>query len=80
MRPFEEGEWVLLVSPEGEKEWISQVGRSFSTAEGTFDLKQLIGKVPGSPVQSHRGSRLYAFRPTPADWILRGVKRQTQVA
>lgn len=80
-KPFERGEWVLLIPPNPEKSqrWIVSVGEKFTTAEGTFDLSELVGQMPGSAVFSHRGHKLYAVRPTPSDWVLHAVKRQTQV-
>ncbi len=80
-KPFELGDWVLLVptDPEKQQRWIAKVGEKFSTAEGVFDLGSLVGKMPGATVESHLGQKLFAFRPTPADWVLHAVKRQTQV-
>ncbi|MFA0747836.1 MAG: hypothetical protein EORIYHIE_001705 [Candidatus Fervidibacter sp.] len=80
-KPFEHGEWVLLIPPDPEKpqRWIVRVGEKFSTAGGIFDLSQLVGQLPGTVVESHLGQKLLAFRPTPSDWVLHAVKRQTQV-
>lgn len=80
-KPFEVGEWVLLIptDPEKPQRWIARVGEKFSTADGVFDLTDLVGKLPGSVVKSHLGHQLLAFRPTPSDWVLHAVKRQTQV-
>jgi len=80
-KPFEAGEWVLLVptDPEKPQRWIARVGEKFSTAGGVFDLSELVGQFPGSSVKSHLGHQLFAFRPTPSDWVLHAVKRQTQV-
>ncbi len=80
MNSFKDGDWVLLVTTDGAKTWISRVGTRFTTAQGTFDLNDLIGKSPGCSVISHRGYRLYAFRPTPSEFLLRGLERQTSVA
>ncbi len=35
--------------------------------------------MPGTVVESHLGQKLFAFRPTPSDWVLHAVKRQTQI-
>ncbi|MFA0751262.1 MAG: hypothetical protein SLRJCFUN_001665 [Candidatus Fervidibacter sp.] len=80
-KPFEEGEWVLLIPPDWERaqRWMARVGEKFATAEGVFDLSTLVGQPPGTPIRSHLGQPLWAFRPTPADWVLHAVKRQTQV-
>ncbi|MEJ7612788.1 MAG: tRNA (adenine-N1)-methyltransferase [Candidatus Fervidibacter sacchari] len=80
-KPFEHGEWVLLIPPDPEKmqRWIVRVGEKFSTAGGVFDLSQLVGQMPGTVVESHLGQKLFAFRPTPSDWVLHAVKRQTQI-
>lgn len=80
-RRFARGEWILLMPPDPEKaqRWIAQVGEKFSTAEGVFDLSELEGQLPGTPLHSHLGQTLLAFRPTPADWVLHAIKRQTQV-
>ncbi|MFA0768442.1 MAG: hypothetical protein OXFUSZZB_001770 [Candidatus Fervidibacter sp.] len=58
---------------------MARVGEKFATAEGVFDLSTLVGQPPGTLVRSHLGQPLLAFRPTPADWVLHAVKRQTQV-
>lgn len=80
-KPFKHGEWVLLIptDPERTQRWIARVGEKFTTAEGVFDLSSLVGQSPGATVESHLGRKLFAFRPTPADWVLHAVKRQTQV-
>jgi len=37
-KPFEHGEWVLLIPPDPEKmqRWMVRVGEKFSTAGGVF--------------------------------------------
>ncbi len=80
-KPFEHGEWVLLIplNPEKTQRWIAQVGEKFTTADGVFDLSTLVGQPPGTVVLSHLGQPLVAVRPTAADWVLHAVKRQTQI-
>ncbi len=80
-RPFELGEWVLLIplDPERTQRWIAPVGEKFTTADGVFDLGELVGQLPGTIVRSHLGHPLVAVRPNPADWVLYAVKRQTQI-
>lgn len=78
-RPFRWDEWVLLIAPERRRRWFSRVGMKFVTDEGIFDLKALEGRLPGTGVRSNRGSLLYAFRPTPSDWVLYAVERETQI-
>lgn len=80
-KPLQQGEWVLLLPPDPEKSqrWIAQVGEKFTTADGVFDLSELVGQEAGAIVRSHLGQPLVAVRPTPADWVLHAVKRQTQV-
>lgn len=64
---------------EKQQRWIARVGEKFSTSAGVFDLTELAGHEPGCVVESHLGAKLFAFRPTPSDWVLHAVKRQTQV-
>ncbi|MCS7198214.1 MAG: tRNA (adenine-N1)-methyltransferase [Candidatus Bipolaricaulota bacterium] len=80
-KPFEPGEWIVLIAanPQRPRRWIARVGEKFSTADGVFDLQGLIGQMPGSSVASHLGQRLFAFRPTAADWVMHLIKRQTQI-
>lgn len=78
-KPFEPGEWIVLIASDPPRRWIARIGEKFSTAAGVFDLQDLVGQLPGSPVTSHLGHRLFAFRPTAADWVMHLVKRQTQI-
>lgn len=80
-KPFQLDDFVLLVpaNPEKQQRWIAKVGEKFSTDGGVFDLSELVGREPGCVLVSHLGEKIFAFRPTPSDWVLYAIKRQTQV-
>ncbi len=80
-KTFQLGDFVLLIPAEPEKHqrWIARVGEKFSTSAGVFDLADLVGREQGCSIVSHLGGKIFAFKPTPADWVLHAVKRQTQV-
>ena len=74
-----EGDFVLLVSPEG-KEFMIQVqkGKVFGTHRGNIDVGSLIGREFGCSVLSSKGEVFFALKPTIYDFVKR-VKRKTQI-
>jgi tRNA (adenine57-N1/adenine58-N1)-methyltransferase len=78
MPAFRQGELVLLTSLKGKK-WLVEISdTTFSCHKGNVHLGDIEGKDEGDFVETHQGARLYLFRPTLADNILK-LKRQTQI-
>lgn len=79
-RRFESDDVVLLIDEAGNK-WVTSlsVGR-FTISQGTINLNELVGNVPGCSITTHLGYRCYAFRPTPNDLVMHAIKRETQIA
>ena len=78
-RPFEPDDMVLLISEDG-KRWVTHIGMGkFSISKGICDLEALIGKSPGYCLRTHLGYRCYAFHPSPFDWVMYAIQRETQI-
>ncbi len=77
---IEPGDYILLYSPEKKRSWLVKVeeGKVFSTDLGNIDLDTVLGKEYGYAVETHLGKKLYLFRPSPRDYIMKGV-RPTQI-
>ncbi len=76
---IKEGDEVLLYV-EKEHFFIVEVKKDgiFSFHKGKIELNFLIGKPYGSIVRTNKGYKLFVFRPTIADRILK-LKRKTQI-
>lgn len=78
-RPLEAGERVLLIDTRGRRYLITlQSGRQFHSHLGTLSHDDLIGRTQGTFVAASGGSKLLAFRPTLADFVLK-MDRGAQV-
>jgi len=73
------GERVLLVDARGRRYLVTlRTGGEFHTHLGAVAHDDLIGIAEGSRVRTSGGSRLLAFRPTLADYVLK-MRRGAQV-
>lgn len=73
------GDYVLIVY--GDKgRWLVQVkeGESFHTNKGFIKYDAIIGKPYGVRIQSSKDRTLLVFKPTPADFLLKTI-RKTQI-
>jgi tRNA (adenine57-N1/adenine58-N1)-methyltransferase len=78
-RPFEAGERVLLIDARGRRYLVAlKTGGQFHSHVGALDHDILIGALEGSLVRTAGGSKVLAFRPTMADFVLK-MKRGAQV-
>lgn len=78
-RPFEAGERALLIDGRGRRYLVLlATGREFHSHLGGISHDELIGSPEGTYVKTTQGSRLVAFRPTLADFVLK-MKRGAQV-
>jgi tRNA (adenine57-N1/adenine58-N1)-methyltransferase catalytic subunit len=76
---FQPGERVLLIDARDRRYLITLgSGRQFHSHLGGVEHDDLIGTYEGSMVTSSGGSKLYAFRPTLEDYVLK-MKRGAQV-
>ena len=79
LRLFEEGERALLFDARGRTYLITlEAGRIFHSHLGPLAHDDLIGQPEGTATATAGGSRLQAFRPTLADYILK-MRRGAQV-
>jgi tRNA (adenine57-N1/adenine58-N1)-methyltransferase catalytic subunit len=77
--PFSAGEPVLLIDSRARRYMVTlQAGGEFHTHLGAVSHSDVIGRAPGSTVLASRGSRLLAWRPTLADFVLK-MQRGAQV-
>lgn len=73
------GDLALLVDPRGRKYLVKlDPERTFHTHLGTIPHADLIGRVPGERVPTHRGHRFLLLRPTLAEYI-QELPRATQI-
>jgi len=78
VRPFAEGELILLVDKVGRRHRVRlRVGERHSIHSGLVLHDALIGKPEGTMVTTQLGARLLAVRPTFAEQVT-GRRRQTQ--
>lgn len=78
MMPFRLGEWVLLISQKGKK-WLVRIeDTSFHCHLGVVNLGGLPGQEEGVHLETNKGAKLFAFRPTLEDYIYQ-MDRQTQI-
>ena len=78
MRPFAEGELILLVDKVGRRHRVRlHAGERHSIHSGLVLHDALIGKPEGTMVTTQLGARLLAVRPTFAEQVT-GRRRQTQ--
>ena len=79
LRPLEPGERVLLIDNRDRRYMITlQAGGQFHSHQGVVEHDQLIGSPAGVTVTSTGGTRLLAFRPAFADYVLK-MQRGAQV-
>jgi tRNA (adenine57-N1/adenine58-N1)-methyltransferase catalytic subunit len=78
-RPFEAGERALLIDGRGRRYLVTLAsGQEFHSHLGGVSHDSLIGSPEGSFVKTSQGSKLVAFRPTLADFVLK-MRRGAQV-
>jgi tRNA (adenine57-N1/adenine58-N1)-methyltransferase catalytic subunit len=76
---FKPGERALLVDGRGRRYLVTlQSGSQFHSHLGSVEHDDIIGGHEGSALKSSNGSRLFAFRPTMSDYVLK-MKRGAQV-
>jgi tRNA (adenine57-N1/adenine58-N1)-methyltransferase catalytic subunit len=79
VRPFVAGERAMLVDSKGRRYLVSlKAGGEWHSHHGVISHDDLIGSVEGSWVKSSGGSKMMAFRPTLADFVLK-MQRGAQV-
>lgn len=77
--PFEPGERVLLVDSKDRRHVVTlATGKQFHSHAGSISHDELIGAPEGVELRTSGGSKLLAFRPALADFILK-MKRGAQV-
>jgi tRNA (adenine57-N1/adenine58-N1)-methyltransferase len=78
-RPFEAGERALLIDGRGRRYLVTlATGKEFHSHLGGVPHDDLIGVPEGSTVRTTQGSKLVAFRPSLADFVLK-MRRGAQV-
>ena len=78
-RAFEAGERVLLIDSRDRRYLVTlSSGKQFHSHAGTLDHDELIGALEGTTVRSSKGSKMLAFRPSLADYVLK-MQRGAQV-
>ena len=78
-RPFEAGERVLLIDSRDRRYMVTlRTGGQFHSHHGTLDHDALIGSPAGITVTTSGGTRMLAFRPGLADFVLK-MQRGAQV-
>jgi len=78
MSKFHVGEWVLLTAQKGKK-WLVKVEEApFSCHLGTIQMREVAGKEEGDYLETHKGARLFLFRPTLEEYIFT-MNRPTQI-
>ncbi len=71
---------VLLDLTDGEKKYFVPVSRGrFSTRHGEIDLAALVGSEYGRVITTHLGAPFAVLKPTTHDFIMLGLRRQTQI-
>jgi tRNA (adenine57-N1/adenine58-N1)-methyltransferase len=79
MRPFGEGERVLLIDSKQRRYLVTlRAGQQFHSHSGFLEHDELIGAEEGATVRSTKGSSYLALRPTLADFVLK-MPRGAQV-
>lgn len=78
--PFREGETVILLDPEKEKElaYRLRVGGGVNLHKGKVSFDDIIGKGDGTTVKTSTGQRFVAFKPTLRQFIMH-MPRDTQI-
>jgi tRNA (adenine57-N1/adenine58-N1)-methyltransferase catalytic subunit len=78
MSTFRMGEWVLLTAQKGKK-WLVKVEEApFSCHLGMLPMGDVVGREEGDHLETHKGARLFLFRPTLEEYIFT-MNRPTQI-
>ncbi|HWC14453.1 MAG TPA: tRNA (adenine-N1)-methyltransferase [Actinomycetota bacterium] len=78
-RPLEAGDKVLLIDSRDRRYLITlATGKQWHSHGGVLEHDELIGAPEGVSLKTSRGSKVVAFRPTLADYVLK-MKRGAQV-
>ncbi len=78
--PFEEGDTVILLDPEGDKEFCYRLrkGGSVNLHKGKILFDDILGKGDGAIIYSSRGDPFVVYRPTLRQFIMH-MRRDTQI-
>ncbi|NLI82371.1 MAG: tRNA (adenine-N1)-methyltransferase [Deltaproteobacteria bacterium] len=78
MDRFQMGESVMLTSQKGKK-WLVRIDDTpFSCHLGAIHMKDVLGREEGEHLETHKGAKLFLFRPSLEDYIFTMV-RKTQI-
>lgn len=79
MKPFEAGDWIHLINRKGRHySVVLRHGHIFQFSGESLPHEALIGKMEGIEVETSRGTRFIALRPTLAEYVLK-MPRGAQV-
>ena len=78
MSTFRTGEWVLLTAQKGKKWLVKVEDAPFSCHLGVIPMGEVAGKDEGDYLETHKGSKLFLFRPTLEEYIFT-MDRPTQI-
>jgi tRNA (adenine57-N1/adenine58-N1)-methyltransferase len=75
---FSEGERVIIIDERGRKYLVKLGNKTLHTNLGTVNLGELIGKNPGTKINSHIGKEFVALRPSMVDYLQK-IRRVPQI-
>jgi len=78
MARFHLGEWVLLTGQKGKKWLVKVEDAPFSCHLGVISMQEVVGREEGDCLETHKGAKLFLFRPTMEEYIFT-MDRPTQI-
>lgn len=78
MDRFRMGEWVMLTSQKGKKWLVKVEDVPFSCHLGAIHMMDVLGREEGEHLETHKGAKIFLFRPSFEDYIFTMV-RKTQI-
>ena len=72
------GEWVMLTSQKGKKWFVRLDDVPFSCHLGVIHMKDILGREEGEHLETHKGAKIFLFRPSLEDYIF-AMDRKTQI-
>ena len=72
------GEWVMLTSQKGKKWFVRLDDAPFSCHLGVLHMKDILGREEGEHLETHKGAKIFLFRPSLEDYIF-AMDRKTQI-
>ncbi len=78
MARFHLDEWVLLTAQKGKKWLVKVEDTPFSCHLGVISMREVVGKEEGDFLETHKGAKLFLFRPTLEEYIFT-MDRPTQI-